>query len=111
MSNLSVKLDETTHLRLKALAAREGIAPHALMVQAIGGELDRIEERQSFVETARQAQANAEAGGPVYDGPAYAAYLRERVRVTLDGGGGKPAIKKPKATTLAASRPRAKASA
>ena len=107
MSNLSVKLDEATHLRLKAIAAREGIAPHALMVQAIGGELDRIEERQSFVERASLAQTNAEAGGPVFDGPVYAAYLRERVRVSLEGG--KPTIKKPKATTLAALTPPSKA--
>lgn len=83
MSNLSVKLDEATHQRLKTLATREGIAPHALMVKAIGGELDRIEARQGFVERARQAQAHAEAGGPVYDGPAYAAYLRERVGAAL----------------------------
>lgn len=100
MSNLSVKLDETTHQRLKALATREGLSPHALMVRAIGGELERIEARQGFVARAQQAQANAEAGGPVYDGPAYAAHLRERVRATLSGE--KPAIKKPRPTTLAA---------
>jgi predicted transcriptional regulator len=98
MSNLSVKLDEATHQRLKMLAAREGIAPHALMVQAIGGELDRIEERQGFVERARLAQARAEAGGPVYDGPAYANHLRDRVRSALDGA--KPIVRKPKPTAL-----------
>lgn len=99
MSNLSVKLDEATHQRLKTLAAREGLTPHALMVQAIGGELERIEQRQSFVERAQQAQARAEAGGPVYDGPAYATHLRERVRASLNGE--KPTVKKPKPTTLA----------
>lgn len=109
MSNVSVKLDDATHQRLKTLAASEGVTPHALMVQAIGGELERIEERQSFVERARQAQARAEAGGPVYDGPAYAAYLRERVRGALSGD--KPAIKKPKPTTLAALKTHNKASA
>jgi predicted transcriptional regulator len=98
MSNLSVKLDEATHQRLKAIASREGIAPHALMVQAIGGELDRIEAQQSFVERARLAQARAEAGGAVYDGPAYAAHLKERVRASLSGD--KPAVKKPRPTTL-----------
>lgn len=100
MSNLSVKLDDATHQRLKTIAAREGIAPHALMVQAIGGELDRIEEQQSFVERARQSLARAEAGAPVYDGPAYAVYLRERVRASLSGE--KPTVKKPRPTTLAA---------
>lgn len=100
MSNVSVKLDDATHQRLKALAAHEGVTPHALMVQAIGGELDRIEEQQSFVERARQSLARAEAGAPVYDGPAYAAYLRERVRASLSGK--KPTVNKPKPTTLAA---------
>lgn len=99
MSNVSVKLDEATHQRLKTIAAREGMAPHALMVQAIGGELDRIEEQQSFVERARQSLARAEAGAPVYDGLAYAAYLKERVRASLSGE--KPAVKKPKPTALA----------
>lgn len=100
MSNLSVKLDDSTHQRLKSIAAREGVTPHALMVQAIGGELDRIEEQQSFVERARQSLARAEAGAPVCDGLAYAAYLRERVRASLHSE--KPSIKKPKPTTLAA---------
>jgi predicted transcriptional regulator len=109
MSNLSVKLDDTTRQRLKAVAAREGLTPHALMVQAIGGELERIEERQSFVERAQQAQARTEAGGPVYDGPAYAAHLRERVRASLRGE--KPAIKKPRSTTLAALKQATKARA
>lgn len=109
MSNLSVKLDEATHQRLKTLAAREGIAPHALMVQAIGGELDRIEERQGFVERARLAQARAEAGGPVYDGPAYANHLRDRVRSALDGT--KPIFKKPKPTALTKLKKSTKSSA
>ncbi len=100
MSNVSVKLDDATHQRLKTIAAREGVTPHALMVQAIGEELERIEERQGFVERARQAQARAEAGGPVYDGPAYATYLRERVRAQLNGE--KPTVRKPRPTTLAA---------
>lgn len=100
MSNVSVKLDDATHQRLKTIAAREGVTPHALMVQAIGQELERIEERQGFVERARQAQARAEAGGPVYDGPAYATYLRERVRARVNGE--KPTVRKPSPTTLAA---------
>jgi predicted transcriptional regulator len=108
MSNVSVKLDDATHQRLKAVAAREGLTPHALMVKAIGGELDRIEEQQSFVERARQALAHAEAGGPVYDGPAYAAYLRESVRAALSGE--KPTVKKPRPTTLAALKKPHKAS-
>lgn len=109
MSNVSVKLDDATHQRLKILAAREGLTPHALMVQAIGGELERIEEQQGFIERARQAQARAEAGGPVYDGPAYATYLRERVRAQLSGE--KSTVRKPRPTTLAAFKKSTKAHA
>ncbi|MFA7608142.1 MAG: hypothetical protein WCY08_16350 [Rhodocyclaceae bacterium] len=109
MSNLSVKLDEATHQRLKSLAAHEGITPHALMVQAIGGELDRIEERQSFVERAAQALARAEAGAPVFDGPTYADHLRAHVRAVL--GGHQPTASKPKPTTLATMPTPAKARA
>lgn len=109
MSNLSVKLDEATHARLKTLAAREGLSPHALMVQAIGSQLDDIEARHSFVERALQAQADAEAGGPVYDGPAYADYLRARVRAGLSGEAA--GVKKPRPTTLAASARASKARA
>jgi predicted transcriptional regulator len=107
MSNLSVKLDAATHLRLKALASRQGVTPHALMVQAIGGELDRIEAEVGFVERAAQALARAEAGGPVHDGPAYAAYLRERVRAAVKGG--KPGVKPPKPTTLVALKKKTRA--
>lgn len=99
MSNLSVKLDDATRERLKTLAAREGITPHALMVQAIGGELERIDARQGFVERATQALARAEAGAPVFDGTAYADHLRARVQATLAGR--QPAAKKPKPLTLA----------
>lgn len=98
MSNLSVKLDPETHLRLKDLASRQGVTPHALMVQAIGGELDRIEAEVGFVERALKAQAHAEAGGRVYDGPAYASHLRERVQAALKGS--KRPVKEPKPTTL-----------
>ncbi|MFP5466290.1 MAG: CopG family ribbon-helix-helix protein [Gammaproteobacteria bacterium] len=97
-ANLSVKLNEATHQRLKALAATEGVSPHALMVQAIDQELARIEERQGFMTQARQALANAQTGGPVYDGPAYTAYLREQVRARMEGR--KPAVRKPKPSTL-----------
>ena len=43
MPNLSVKLDDSTRDRLQEVAAREGVTPHALMVRAIGHELDRAE--------------------------------------------------------------------
>ena len=79
MPNQSVKIDDTTQARLRSLAEQQGITPHALMVRAIRSELDRIEADTSFVARAQQALARAEAGGPVFDGPAYAEHLRQRV--------------------------------
>jgi predicted transcriptional regulator len=80
MPNLSIKLDEATRARLQEQAARQGITPHALMVKAIALELDRSETQDAFVARALEARARVEAGGPVLDGRAFAAYLRARVR-------------------------------
>ena len=80
MPNLSVKLDEATRQRLQALAARQGLTPHALMLRAIAAELDRAEEQSAFVARALQARERVLAGGQVFDGPAYSAYLRARAR-------------------------------
>lgn len=52
-----------------------------------------------FIERALLALADAQAGGPVYDGPAYARYLRDRVRCAMTGS--EPRVPKPKPTTLA----------
>jgi len=100
MSNLSVKLDASTQARLKTLAAREGVTPHALMVRAICRQFDDIEARHSFVERALQAQAHAQAGGGVYEGPAYADYLRSKVHAGLGEQSG--CAEKPKPTSLTA---------
>jgi len=91
------------------VASHEGITPHALMVQAIASELDEIELRQGFIERARQAQERAEAGGPVYEGPAYAACLRERVRSALERD--KATARRPKPTILLALKATRKAKA
>lgn len=80
MPNLSVKLDEATRLRLQEVAARLGMTPHALMVKAIGTELERAEEQGAFVARALAARERVVAGGQVIDGPAFADYLRGRVR-------------------------------
>ena len=80
MPNLSVKLDESTRLRLQEVAARQGITPHAFMVKAIGDELDQAEIEASFVERALAARQQVIATGQVIDGPAFAEYLRCRVR-------------------------------
>ena len=80
MPNLSVKLDEATRQRLLEAAARQGITPHALMVKAIAAELAQAEAESAFVAQALAARAQVVASGQVVDGPAFADYLRRRVR-------------------------------
>lgn len=80
MANLSVKLDDATRLRLQEAAAIQRQTPHALMVKAIGCELDRIEAESAFVSQALQARTRVIEGGAVVDGPAFADYLKARVR-------------------------------
>jgi len=100
MPNQSVKIDDATQHRLRVLAERQGITPHALMVRAIGSELDRLDAETRFVAQAEQALARAMAGGPVYDGPAYAAHLRQKVQAARQTSATPPS--RPAATTLAA---------
>jgi len=52
-----------------------------------------------FIERALLSLADAQAGGPVYDGPAYVRYLRDRVHCAVTGS--KPSVPKPERTTLA----------
>lgn len=80
MPNLSVKLDEATRQRLLEVAAGQGITPHAFMIKAIGAELEQAEAEAAFVARALTARAQVVATGQVIDGPAFADYLRGRVR-------------------------------
>ena len=80
MPNLSVKLDEATRQRLLEVAAGQGITPHAFMIKAIGAELEQAEAEAAFVAQALTARAQVIATGQVIDGPAFADYLRCRVR-------------------------------
>ena len=49
---VSVKLDETEHLRLKTLAEARQRKPHSLMKEALRQYLDREEQRESFQQEA-----------------------------------------------------------
>jgi len=86
MPNLSVKLDEATRQRLLQVATDQGITPHAFMVKAIGAELAQAEAEAAFVARALAARAQVIATGQAIDGPAFADYLRCRVR-------GQPALR------------------
>lgn len=58
--------------------------------------MDRSQD--PFIERALRSLADAQAGGPVYDGPANARYLLDRVRSALSGS--EPCVPKPEPTTL-----------
>lgn len=58
--------------------------------------MDRSQD--PFIERALRSLADAQAGGPVYDGPANARYLLDRVRSALTGS--EPCVTKPEPTTL-----------
>lgn len=53
----------------------------------------------AFIERALLSLAHAQAGGPVYHGPAYARYLRDRVLSAVTGS--EHNVPKPEPTTLA----------
>ncbi|MBS1231155.1 MAG: hypothetical protein H6R17_4432 [Proteobacteria bacterium] len=80
MPNLSVKLDEATRHRLLKAAAGQGITPHAFMIKAIAAELAQAEAKSAFVAQALAARAQVIATAQAIDGPAFADYLRRRVR-------------------------------
>jgi hypothetical protein len=54
--------------------------PHAFMIKAIGAELAQAEAEAAFVARALAARTQVIATGQVIDGPAFADYLRCRVR-------------------------------
>jgi predicted transcriptional regulator len=80
MPTFSVKLPEETKRRLDELAAREGVTPHAFMVEAIESRLGAREKYDAFVQEALDAHAEMLATGKAYDGDEVLAYMRSRVR-------------------------------
>jgi predicted transcriptional regulator len=80
MPTVSVKLATTTKAQLDRLAASLGTSPHALMVHAIESTLDAQEAHQAFIARALASRRQVDQGAVVQDGPAFASYLRARVR-------------------------------
>lgn len=89
MGTTSLKLNEGLRKRVSRLAKKEGITPHAFMVQAIEARADLAERRRAFVDDAREAEAEMEASGEGYAMADVHAWLEAKAA-------GKPA-KRPKA--------------
>ncbi len=80
MPTVSVKLAPTTKEQLDRVAASLGTSPHALMVRAIQNTLDAQEVQQVFVARALASRQAVDQGALVQEGPAFANYLRAKVR-------------------------------
>lgn len=80
MPTVSVKLTPSTKEQLDRLATSLHTSPHALMVSAIERTLDAEEAHQAFLARALASRSQLDRGALVQDGPAFANYLRARVR-------------------------------
>lgn len=76
----SLKLPEALKRRIEKLAARSGESPHALMVRALGEQVEAEELRQAFLEDAAKADADMQASGLGYRMEDVHAYVAAKVR-------------------------------
>ena len=79
MSTTSLKLSEELKQRAVAAAERQGVSPHAFMVQAIEQAATAAEKRASFVGAAQAAREQMLSSGVGYDASEVHAYLKGRV--------------------------------
>jgi len=89
MATTSLKLPEDVKELAATAAKRQGVTPHAFMVDAIRAAAVAADKRATFVAEATQSRAEALKSGKGYAADEVHAYLRARVQ-------GKPASK-PKA--------------
>ena len=80
MPTVSVKMADETKLRLNRLAARQGVTPHAIMVNAIETTLANAENHSAFVADALRSRQRVVDSGQVIDGAAFGKYLKARAR-------------------------------
>jgi predicted transcriptional regulator len=80
MSTTSLKLPDELKARAAAVAERSGKTTHAFMVEVLRRGVEQAEAHEAFVQAGRQALADVEAGGPVYDADAVHEWLRARLR-------------------------------
>jgi hypothetical protein len=76
----SLKLPAGIKSRALAAAQRQGVTPHAFMVEAIRAAADAATRRAAFVAQARAARRDALRSGKGYAADDVHAYLRQRLR-------------------------------
>jgi predicted transcriptional regulator len=79
MATTSLKLTDELKQRTVALAQKQGVSPHAFMVDAIEHAAAAAEQRLGFVEDARAARAQMLKSGLGFDAQDVHTYLKSRV--------------------------------
>lgn len=79
MTTTSLKLPDELKQRAAVAAQRQGVSPHAFMVQAIEQAAIAAERRAGFVADALAAREQMLASGKGYDADEVHAYLKARV--------------------------------
>lgn len=80
MRTVSVKLPDTTRIRIEAIAACKGTSPHAFMVEAIEARLQTEEKHGAFIEEAIKSRDQMIASGKAFDGDDVISYLNAKAR-------------------------------
>lgn len=80
MSTTSLKLPEDVKQLAVAVAKRQGVTPHAFMVNAIRAAATNAERRAQFVADAIASREEAVESGKGYAAEEVHAYLRDRVQ-------------------------------
>lgn len=79
MSTTSLKLPDELKLRAAAAAQKQGVSPHAFMIQAIEQAAASAERRAGFVAEATAAREQMVKTGKGYDADEVHSYLKARV--------------------------------
>jgi hypothetical protein len=79
MSTTSLKLSDELKERAIAAAQRQGVSPHAFMVNAIDLAATAAEQRARFVADAQSAREKMLKTGKGYDADQVHAYLQARI--------------------------------
>ena len=79
MTTTSLKLPDALKQRAAQAAQRQGISPHAFMVQAIEQAAAQAEQRASFIAEALDAREHMLATGEGYEAANVHAWLKARV--------------------------------
>jgi predicted transcriptional regulator len=79
MSTTSLKLSDELKQRAVAAAQKQGVSPHAFMVQAIEQAAASAERRAAFVAEAQASRQRMLRTGKGYDADEVHAYLKARI--------------------------------